>query len=51
VLLVTIERAQQTLAPQGATVLAAGDQITLFAPPQHLVTALRVLLGQDHRVR
>ena len=49
VLLVTIEREHQTLAPQGATVLAAGDRITLFAPPQHLPAALEVLMGTSTR--
>jgi CBS domain-containing protein len=49
VLLVTIEREHQTLAPQGGTVLAAGDRITLFAPPGHLPIALAALIGTPAR--
>jgi TrkA-C domain/CBS domain len=45
VLLVTIERDGQTLVPNGATVLAAGDRVTFFALPQHLVTTLTALMG------
>ena len=45
VLLVTIEREHQTLAPHGGTVLASNDRITLFAPPQHLPAALAALTG------
>lgn len=45
VLLVTIEREHQTLAPQGETILVAGDQITLFAPPGSLPIALAALTG------
>jgi NhaP-type Na+/H+ and K+/H+ antiporter len=47
VLLVTIERDQQTLAPQGGTLLSAGDRITLFAPPQQLSSALVALTGRS----
>jgi CBS domain-containing protein len=45
VLLVTIERGQQTLVPRGGTVLAANDRVTLFAPPQQLPSAVATLTG------
>jgi CIC family chloride channel protein len=47
VLLVTIERDGQTLAPNGATMLAAGDRVTFFAQPQHLATTLTALTGSS----
>jgi CIC family chloride channel protein len=45
VLLVTIERAGQTLIPHGETVLAAGDRVTLFAEPHQIHGALAALSG------
>jgi chloride channel protein, CIC family len=51
VLLVTIERDQRTLVPRGATVLLAGDHVTLFAPPRQLgrtVTTLNGIPIVDH---
>jgi CBS domain-containing protein len=45
VLLVTIERAGQTLIPQGETVLAEGDRVTLFATPHQIHAALAALIG------
>ena len=45
VLLVTIERAGQTLIPHGETMLAAGDRVTLFAAPHQIQGALAALLG------
>ncbi len=45
VLLVTIERAGQTLIPHGETVLAIGDHVTLFATPQQIQGALAALVG------
>jgi hypothetical protein len=45
VLLVTIERASQTLIPHGETVLALGDHVTLFAAPHQIQTALAALVG------
>jgi Trk K+ transport system NAD-binding subunit len=45
VLLVTIERAGQTLIPYGETVLTAGDRVTLFAEPQQIQGALAALIG------
>jgi Trk K+ transport system NAD-binding subunit len=44
VLLVTIERAGQTLIPRGETVLAAGDRVTLFAEPPQIQGALAALI-------
>jgi CBS domain-containing protein len=46
-LLVTIERTGQMLVPRGETVLAAGDQVTLFAPPQQLRRSLAALAGSS----
>ena len=45
VLLVTIERAGQTLIPRGETRLAIGDRVTLFATPQQIQSALAALIG------
>jgi CBS domain-containing protein len=45
VLLVTIERAGQTLIPHGETVLAVGDHVTLFAAPHQIQGALAALVG------
>jgi Trk K+ transport system NAD-binding subunit len=47
VLLVTIEREGQSLVPNGATALAAGDRVTFFALPQHLATTPAVLTGSS----
>ena len=49
-LLVTVERGAQTIVPHGSTVLAAGDQVTVFAPPPQLEAALAALRGapQEH---
>jgi CBS domain-containing protein len=44
-LLVTIERDGQTLVPRGESVLAAGDRVTLFAPPRQLPGAVAILTG------
>jgi Trk K+ transport system NAD-binding subunit len=44
-LLATIERDQQTLAPQGDTLLLVGDRVTLFAPPHQLSGAVAILTG------
>jgi CIC family chloride channel protein len=45
VLLVTIERAGQTLIPHGETILAADDRVTLFAAPHQIQDALAALTG------
>jgi CIC family chloride channel protein len=46
VLIVTIDRRDHTLVPQGSTVIQPGDQITLFADWHHLPQALEVLCGE-----
>lgn len=45
VLLVTLDRGEETLIPRGETVLAAGDTVTLFANPNQLPAALEALTG------
>jgi hypothetical protein len=45
VLLVVIERAEQTVIPQGETGLASGDRVTLVAAPEQLGAALATLTG------
>jgi len=47
VLLVSVERAGDTLVPRGETVLKAGDVVTLFAEPDNLPRALKLLNGPD----
>ncbi len=46
VLIVTIDRHDHTLVPQGSTVIQPGDQITLFADWHHLPQALEALCGE-----
>ncbi len=45
VLLVAIERAEQTIIPQGETLLVGGDRVTLVAASQQLAGALAALTG------
>jgi Trk K+ transport system NAD-binding subunit len=47
VLLVSVERAGDTLVPRGETLLKAGDVVTLFAEPDNLPRALKLLNGPD----
>jgi hypothetical protein len=46
-LLVTIKHNGQMLVPRGETVLAAGDQVTLFASPQQLRRSLAAIAGSS----
>jgi len=45
VLLVTLDRGRQTLVPRGATLLAAGDRLTLFAAPEQMAAGVAALTG------
>jgi chloride channel protein, CIC family len=47
VLLVSVERAGDTLVPRGDTVIKAGDVVTLFAEPDNLPRALKLLSRPD----
>jgi Trk K+ transport system NAD-binding subunit len=49
-LLVTVERGERTIVPQGSTVLEAGDVVTVFAPPPQFEATLVALRGaaQEH---
>jgi CIC family chloride channel protein len=49
VLLVTLDRGRQTLVPRGATLLAAGDRLTLFAPPEQMAAGVAALTGAPQR--
>lgn len=47
-LLVSVERADETIVPRGDTQIAAGDLVTLLAEPDCLPAALKALTNADH---
>ena len=48
-MLVSIDRAGQTVVPRGGTVITPGDKIVMFADAQALPQALITLVGSAER--